>query len=256
MAQQMAARAQLEEMRQRGSAPGHRRSRSNGRAHTSELDPPRAGPGHAARGATAVQRPSFYSGRGPAAPGLEGAGMTVTFRRGRRNGTAGSRRPTPAAPARAAPVPRGAGQPPTRAPGTAAPPGGADVPPARLPPAGPATAAATRRRGYAPPATAPALATRPADYAPTGYPTPGVRPYATYGLRLGGWLIDFVLLAVVGPHHRDLPLRGRITSPADHHRRHTVHLHHIAVGHRHQRCHRASCTGASSAGRPRSDASA
>ena len=69
----------------------------------------------------------------------------------------------------------------------------------------------------------------PPGYPPPGYPVPGVpgaplpgggavfdSPYATWGMRVGGWLIDFVLIYVVLAVI-ELPFRKRTTTTNAHH---------------------------------------
>ena len=142
-----------------------------------------------------------------------------------------------------APLPRYPGesvQPPTSPVGP--PPLARRVrcPPARLPPVRPGAArlppSGQAPPGYPPPGQAPPgyppsgnvpPGYPPGGYAPTGYPTL-TTPYATYGARLGGWLIDFVLLAVVGLII-EIPLRAdRLQRATD--SRHTVHLHQSPLG--------------------------
>jgi uncharacterized RDD family membrane protein YckC len=78
--------------------------------------------------------------------------------------------------------PYGAGYPPPPPPpGSYPPPGYA--PPGGYPPQG----------GY--PQTQGGYPPQPAGYPPAGYVP--ASPYASYGARLGGWLIDFVIVAVV-----------------------------------------------------------
>ncbi|HVX22906.1 MAG TPA: RDD family protein [Acidimicrobiales bacterium] len=80
--------------------------------------------------------------------------------------------------------------------GYPAPPGGY-IPPAGYPPAtgsGSGYGYGYGGPGYPPPPAPPGF--QASGYQEAGYPA--VSPYASYGARLGGWLIDFVIVGVIG----------------------------------------------------------
>jgi uncharacterized RDD family membrane protein YckC len=89
------------------------------------------------------------------------------------------------------------GGPPTF-PGNAPPP---QQPPPQPPPQAPPlypNAPGGTGAGYPPPPPPPpGQYGQPGQYAAPGYVTPQASPYASWGARLGGWLIDAVIFAVI-----------------------------------------------------------
>lgn len=89
------------------------------------------------------------------------------------------------------------------APGAGGPPPYPGAPPAYPDPTGPPLLPGGGAGGYSPPGGYPPPG---GGYgAPGGYPPPGgvpgyapVSPFASFGTRLGGWLIDWLILAIVG----------------------------------------------------------